>query len=172
MGRSFDSCTQWREGVMQRIDEEQPDLVLLGSYHNPERLLDADEDDPGAGWRDGLTSTLEQIDGPQVAVLQDVPTQQRKPDHCLAKNLERTDRCDVPRELAFQDELLRAEEDAIAETDTGAAHLDLSRYFCNAESCPMIIGNTMVFRDNHHLTETFSRQMDQPMWEEIEPLLA
>ena len=172
MGRSFDSCTQWREGVMQRIDEEQPDLVLLGSYHNPERLLDADEDDPGAGWRDGLTSTLEQIDGPQVAVLQDVPTQQRKPDHCLAKNLERTDRCDVPRELAFQDDLLRAEEDAIAETDTGAAHLDLSRYFCNAESCPMIIGNTMVFRDNHHLTETFSRQMDQPMWEEIEPLLA
>src|SRR5699024_2040309 len=28
----YDSCAQWREGLLERIDEEQPDLVLLAMF--------------------------------------------------------------------------------------------------------------------------------------------
>ena len=171
-GEPFDSCAQWRDGVLERIDEEQPDLVLLAMYDNPERISPQAGTPTSTLWHDGLASTLERIDGPQVAVLNDVPTQQRTPDQCLSKHLEDAELCATDREDAFQDDLVQAEDAAIEEASGDVRRVDLTRYFCNAETCPAVIGNTVVFRDNHHLTQTFSRQMDQPMWHQIAPLLA
>src|SRR5699024_8782513 len=31
----YDSCAQWRQGVWDRIEQEQPDLVLLAMFNNP-----------------------------------------------------------------------------------------------------------------------------------------
>ena len=167
----YDSCEQWRQGVLERIDEEQPDLVLLAMFNNPGRLLDAPTEDPAALWHDGLASTLEQIDGPQVAVLRDVPYQRRSPDKCLSKHLEEAPACAVTRKEAFRENLMRAEDSAIAEAGDEVHGVDFTRYFCNAETCPTVIGSTAVFRDSHHLTRTFSEQMSAPMWEEIRPLV-
>ncbi|MGO1566380.1 MAG: acyltransferase family protein [Brachybacterium sp.] len=169
--RSYDSCEQWREGVLQRIDQEQPDLVVLAGFNNRERLQ-SDGADVEAQWHDGLAATLARIDGPSVAVMRDVPTQKQAPNHCLAKNLETADSCAVSREDAFDEPLVEAEADAVAESGTSAQYVDFTRYFCNEETCPSIIGNTVVFRDHHHLTQTFSREMSEPMWQQIQPLLA
>ena len=172
LGQPYDSCAQWRDGVLQRIDQEQPDLVLLAMYDQPERLPDRAGTSQSAQWHDGLAATLEQINGPQVAVLKDVPVQTRNPDECLSKHLEDAQACAVDREDAFQDDLVEAEDAAIEEAAGEVRRVDLTRYFCNPENCPTVIGNTVVFRDNHHLTTTFSRQMDQPMWEQLAPLVA
>jgi len=169
--RPYTECEQWREGVMERIEQEQPDLVILAGYHNPERVL-GEKEDLEEQWRDGLTSTLSRIEGPEVAVMREVPHQERTPTHCLAKNLEHADRCAEPRESAFNAPLRHAEEDAVAAAGPHARLVDLTPFLCNEQTCPTIIGNTVVFRDNHHLTDTFSRQMAEPMWEEIRPLVA
>lgn len=169
---AYDSCAQWRHGVLERIDEEQPDLVLLAMFNNPGRLLDTTGTDPGTQWHDGLTGTLEQIDGPEVAVLSDVPYQRRSPDACLSMHLEEAPACAVPRKEGFRDTLVRAEDSAIEEGGEEVHRVDFTRYFCNAENCPTVIGNTVVFRDSHHLTRTFSEQMSAPMWEQIGPLVA
>ena len=100
-------------------------------------------------------------------MLKDVPTQTRNPDECLSKHLEDAQACAVDREDAFQDDLVEAEDAAIEEAAGEVRRVDLTRYFCNPENCPTVIGNTVVFRDNHHLTTTFSRQMDQPMWSSL-----
>ncbi|MDN5892797.1 MAG: acyltransferase, partial [Nocardioides sp.] len=170
-GAPYDSCAQWRDGVLERIDQEQPDLVLLAMYNNPELLPDGTGTPKSELWHDGLAATLDRIDGPQVAVLKDVPTQLRSPDKCLSKHLEHTEVCAVEREDAFKDDLVEAEDAALEEAGPDARRVDFTRYFCNAETCPTVIGNTVVFRDNHHLTRTFSRQMSEPMWEEIGPLV-
>ena len=170
--RPFESCDQWREGVLQRIAEEQPDLVVLAAFNDPDRLLPGGEESPAARWQDGLAGTLARIDGPPVAVMRDVPSQVQAPRHCLAKHLESAGVCAVPRADAFEEPLVRAEADAMAESGIDARHVDLTGYFCNDTSCPVVIGNTVVFRDNHHLTQTFSRQMAEPLWEELAPLVA
>ncbi|MGP9747305.1 acyltransferase family protein [Brachybacterium sp. AOP29-B2-41] len=170
-GGSYVSCAQWRHGVLERIDEEQPDLVLLAMFNNPGRLLDTTGTDPATQWHDGLTATLEKIDGPQVAVLSDVPYQRRSPDACLSKHLEEAPACAVPRKDGFRENLVRAEDSAIAEAGDETHRVDFTRYFCNAETCPTVIGSTVVFRDSHHLTRTFSEQMSAPMWEQIGPLV-
>src|SRR5690606_34036360 len=37
--------------------------------------------------------------------------------------------------------------------------LDFDRYFCQGDSCPVVIGGVLVYRDKHHLTATYSRSM-------------
>src|SRR5699024_2806820 len=64
-GVPYTSCEQWRDGVLERIDAEQPDLVILANYNNPELPLEGGNDDLADRWQEGLSSTLSQIDGPE-----------------------------------------------------------------------------------------------------------
>ncbi|MGP9706978.1 acyltransferase family protein [Brachybacterium sp. AOP42-C2-15] len=172
LDRPYDSCAQWRDGVLDRIEAEQPDLVVLAGFNNRERLMPGSGADADAQWRAGLAETITRIDGPQVAVMRDVPTQVQTPNHCLAKHLETANSCAAPRQDAFDEPLVAAEAEAVAHSGTDAQYVDLTRYFCNDATCPAIIGNTVVFRDQHHLTQTFSREMAQPLWEQIGPMVA
>ncbi|MGP9539879.1 acyltransferase family protein [Brachybacterium sp. AOP43-C2-M15] len=170
LSRPYSACQQWRDGVLERVEQEQPDLVLLAGFHNPDRLGGATGEEVAGQWREGLSSTLSRIEGPEVAVIGEVPHQERTPPHCLAKHPETADRCAEPRQDAFETSLQRAEEDAV--TAGGARRMDLTEYLCNQETCPSVIGDTVAYRDGHHLTQTFSRQLAEPMWEQIEPSLA
>jgi hypothetical protein len=48
-------------------------------------------------------------------------------------------------------------DDATATTGAGGRHADLPDLFCTAERCPMIVGNTLVFRDDNHVTTEYAR---------------
>lgn len=169
--RPYDACTQWRQGVLDRIEKDQPDLVILAGFTNRDRLQPQAGEAAEAQWHDGLSRTLAEIDGPRVAVMRDVPTQAQAPDDCLAKNVDAADTCAVPRQEAFDEPLVEAEAGAVAEAGSEATYVDLTRYFCNETNCPEIIGDTVVYRDHHHLTQTFSRELAEPMWEQLEPLV-
>ncbi|MCQ6271645.1 hypothetical protein M8J71_14270 [Pseudarthrobacter sp. R1] len=40
----------------------------------------------------------------------------------------------------------------------GVEVVDLADYFCRSQLCPAVIGNVLVFRDNH-LTNTFAKSL-------------
>jgi hypothetical protein len=40
----------------------------------------------------------------------------------------------------------------------GVEVLDMSDYLCRQETCPAVIGNVLVYRDNH-LTNTFAKSL-------------
>ncbi|UPL13348.1 SGNH hydrolase domain-containing protein [Microbacterium galbinum] len=41
----------------------------------------------------------------------------------------------------------------------GASFIDLNRYYCGPDTCPLVTGGIVVFRDRHHITGTFSETM-------------
>ena len=164
-GVDYVECEQWREGVLDRIEQEQPDLVLLANYGAAEQELAGGNEDYAARWQEGMESTIGSIDGPEVAVLADVPEQGETAAVCLSAHLEDARECAAPRSTAFDPELTRAEQEA-AEA-TGARYVDMTRYLCNEENCPTIIDNVLVYRDGHHLTAEFSTRMARPLWEEL-----
>ncbi|MGO2557944.1 acyltransferase family protein [Brachybacterium sp.] len=168
-GVDYVECDQWRDGVLERIDQEQPDLVLLANYGAAEQELEGGNEDYVARWQEGLASTIGSIEGPEVAVIADVPEQGETAAVCLSAHLDDARECAAPRATAFDPELVRAEQEA-AEA-TGARYVDLTEHLCNAETCPTIIGNVLVYRDGHHLTATFSTLMARPLWEEIRVML-
>jgi peptidoglycan/LPS O-acetylase OafA/YrhL len=168
-GVPYDECDQWRQGVLERIDEEQPDLVLLANYPGAHDELVPDETDFPSRWQSGLTSTIRSISGPEVAVVADVPHQAETSSICLSAHLEDTSECAASVDEALEPDLVAAEEEATSATD--AHHLDLTSYLCNEETCPPIIGRTLVYRDDQHLTAHFSREMSEPLWKQIRPLV-
>lgn len=168
-GVPYTDCDQWRQGVIDRINEEQPELVLMANYgaERIDRL--GGTDDFGADWQQSMESTISAIDGPQVDVIADVPHQDVTPAVCLSKDLESADECAIPRAEAFDPAVVEAEKAATEDTD--ARYLDFSDYLCNEEECPMIIGNILVYRDGHHLTAHYSRELTEPLWEELSSAL-
>ena len=168
-GVDYTECDQWRDGVLERIQEEQPDLVLLANFGAAEPQLEDDEGDFSARWREGLEATITAIDGPEVGVLADVPHQDETPAVCLSENLESAQECAVPVDEAFDRGIAEAEQSA-AES-AGAEYFDLTPYLCNDRTCPVIIENLLVYRDGHHLTASFGTRLAEPLWEEISPAL-
>jgi hypothetical protein len=47
-------------------------------------------------------------------------------------------------------------EEERAATGGGAGFVDPTPWVCPSTPCPAVIGNFMVFRDEHHLTTPFS----------------
>lgn len=168
-GVEYTECAQWRSGVVQRIQDEEPALVLLAN-HGVGEWQTVDSDDPATAWRRGLESTIGEVDdSARVAVLADIPLQGADPPECLSYNLEHASECDAAVEDAFSPEVIETEE-AAAEA-AGAEYIDLTPYFCNERTCPTIVDNLLVYRDEQHLTATFSSRLAEPLDKEIRPLL-
>ncbi|MBO1900612.1 acyltransferase family protein [Leucobacter weissii] len=148
-------CSEWRDNVLDAISELKPAVVFLGNNTNMGKT-------PPEEWSEGFRSTIERIEPPsRVVVIEDVPNFddlpefEEGPDVCLSRNLDDTSGCAPAAE-----DLIRADvNDAVRDTAerTGARYLPVTDWLCG-ETCPPILGNTLVYRDSHHLTETFSRE--------------
>jgi hypothetical protein len=49
--------------------------------------------------------------------------------------------------------------------------VDTSDYFCDATTCPPIIGNVIVYMDDNHISGTYMATVAPTMGAEIEQLL-
>ena len=49
--------------------------------------------------------------------------------------------------------------------------LDFSDYFCVDGTCPAVVGNVLVYRDKHHISDTYMRTLAPIFGERIEAAL-
>jgi hypothetical protein len=47
--------------------------------------------------------------------------------------------------------------EAAATEASGGRYADLTELFCAADRCPAIVGNTLVYRDDNHVTMQYTR---------------
>ncbi|NVM97836.1 acyltransferase [Arthrobacter sp. SDTb3-6] len=166
-GVAYKACQVWREAAVKRMTALHPDIVVLANYRNVQ--LVGGNGNFSARWQKGLESTIFAFGTSKTMVISDVPTQAGTPAVCLSMHLESTVRCDRDRVSALSTDIIEAER--AAARSTGARYVDFVHYFCNATTCPVIFGDTLVYRDADHLTATFSRQMVTPLWKEIQATL-
>lgn len=161
-GVPYVSCDQWRAKVFERLREDPPTLVIVANYAAAADNVGADP------WREGLTGTLDAIDVP-VVILADSPDLRTPPAVCLSAHLTDTAACGASADEALRPEVRGIEREVAAAE--GAEVIDLARYFCD-EMCAPIIGDSVVYRDAHHLTATFSERLAPPLARELAPILA
>ena len=114
------------------------------------------------GWRSGLQRTLGSF--PQrtkAVVIADTPRMRNLPVPCLERNSTNIAACVTQRAEAFGRDHDRSEQDAARAV--GAAFINLSWKVCPYDPCPLVIGRTMVWRDNAHITARYSRQLAPSM---------
>lgn len=160
-GTIYGECLDWRADVIARINTENPDLVVLANYS----ALAGEDTASIEIWAEGLRSTITSMPERDVSVIADVPDHGSTPAICLSSNLEDAASCDVPKSTALRSDVAAAERNAVI--SAGATYTDLTEYLCAEGVCPAIIGHQLAYRDAHHLTATFSRQLSRPLWDAL-----
>ncbi|QLL08201.1 acyltransferase family protein [Mycobacterium vicinigordonae] len=155
LGRKYTECEQWRGEVMGRVAAERPRLVVLGMsrrYHADFSFASYDR-----AWVDSLALVVTTLRGmgSNVLVLGPAADPQASAPTCLSAHLDDAGACAPPRAVAVNGDGIAAEERVT--TAAGGHYADLTDLFCTAQRCPMIVGNTLVFRDDNHITTEYSQ---------------
>ncbi|RUQ99090.1 acyltransferase family protein [Labedella endophytica] len=163
------SCAEWREAAVQELLADPPDVIVLANHLGPTPGRDPaiQRDD----WVDGLSALYDRLpESSLVVTIADSPEFETSPVLCLSSNLDDADRCSVPREDALNPAIRDAQRLVAAEH--GGAVIDLTDFFCNVTTCPAVIGATLVYSDEHHVTATYSRSLADVLTARLEPILA
>jgi hypothetical protein len=155
LGREYTECEQWRGQIMDRLTAEHPRLVVLDMSRRYGGDFGFVSYDPA--WLDTLGRTVARLRsiGATVLVLGPVPDPRSSVPACLSGHLDDATACAPARPAAVNDGGIGAER--AATTGGGGQYADVTDLFCTADRCPMIVGNTLVFRDDNHVTTEYAQ---------------
>jgi hypothetical protein len=152
--RKFTECEQWRGQIIARLQSEHPRLVVLGISRH----------DIGTGfppyapaWIDSLTRLVRQLRGmgTDVLVLGPIPDLRTMVPDCLSVHLDDATACSSRRQTAINERGVAA-EDAVTKAG-GGQYADVTELFCARDRCPAIVGNTLVYHNEFHVTPQYAR---------------
>ncbi|MFI6044007.1 acyltransferase family protein [Nocardia sp. NPDC051321] len=157
LGRDYTECVQWRHQILTRLLAEHPRLIVLSMsrrYGGDFGFTTYDQ-----AWIDSLSRLTAQLraTGANVLVLGPIPDPHTTAPTCLSDHLDDALACSPTRQIAVHDEGLTAER--AAATAGGAQYADLTELFCTTARCPLITRNTLIYRDDNHLTVTYAKAL-------------
>jgi peptidoglycan/LPS O-acetylase OafA/YrhL len=153
--REYTECATWRDRVIETLAEQPPDIVIVAMSHRgilPTRTADKDLTSQG----EAIGRALQRLPG-QVLLMVDTPRVGYDIPGCIAEHPGDVRPCAIPRDPSFTDSFGIRERDAAALA--GAATIDLIPKVCPALPCQVVHNGMIVYRDNHHLTATFSTSL-------------
>ncbi len=155
--RDFTECYAWRANVHKRIVAEKPAMVITTAAIFNER-----EGDFTDRWIEGVTKSVSQLrrTGTQVGLIEDTPYPRVNVPKCLAQHLDDARQCSISMSAA-QSDPLRRQGTKDAATAAGATWIESTQWFCDKQTCPPIVGNTLVYRDNSHITATYATYLSR-----------
>jgi peptidoglycan/LPS O-acetylase OafA/YrhL len=154
----FEHCGQWRAEIVARLEAERPQLIVLSlwrGYGTAEALSGYRAYD--AAWTASFTKLVQRLraTGAQVLVLGPIPDPHFQVPICLSGYLDNVQACTPSRKAAVNESGIAAET---AATEAGGGqYASTTDLFCTAERCPVIVGNTLVYVDENHMTLEYSR---------------
>jgi peptidoglycan/LPS O-acetylase OafA/YrhL len=163
-----DNCDPWRESALRRIERERPQLVVVstatdGGQTNPSRYaVKHDGHRLSRGQSEaylemGFARTLRRLQatGARVVLIRDIAWAPKGIVQCVADHLHHLRRCAFRRHrkarLAFDVKAAREVP--------GVKIVDPLRIICLRRVCPAVIGDALVYRNQYHITATFSATM-------------
>jgi hypothetical protein len=155
LGREYRECDQWRTQVLDRLRAERPQLIVLDMVrrYTPDYGFTV----YGPDWLAALTRTVTELrsTGAVVLVLGPVPDPHGNVPTCLSDHLDSAPACAPDRAVAMNQAGIEAE--AVATTTGGGQYVSLTDLFCAPATCPVVVGNQLVFRDDNHLSIDYAQ---------------
>jgi hypothetical protein len=106
----------------------------------------------------------------RVMVLADTPQPARDVPACLRAHPANLAACATPLRVATRRAWVQAERRAA--TGAGAAYANLARLVCPYDPCPVVNGTVLMWRDDSHITATFSRMLGPSVLQVLQRVLA
>ncbi len=158
-GREYSECQRWRRQTMARLQAERPRLIVLDMmrHYGARYGFNSGFTSYDPAWIASLTRQVQQLHtvGAEVLVLGPIPDPHSAVPDCLSAHLDDATACSPPRATAVDQPGIAAES---AATEVGGGqYADLTELFCAAERCPVIVGNTLVYANQTHITTGYAR---------------
>lgn len=146
--RVYTECNIWRQEAFDFIRGVKPEMVVIGSLSKGVTITPA-----------GMTETtlMLRAAGARVLYIADNAYMDKDPPSCLAQHTDDIQQCSLPRDAAALSAGPRLGEIEGAKAG-GAEVWDPAPYLC-ADVCPSVIGNIGVYKDESHLTNTFTMSL-------------
>lgn len=170
--RNARACDEWKAALNRRLDGEPPfDAILVA--HSVTRY--PPEAAPGTTREETIVKGLldswrrQAERGTRIIAIRDNPVPGAETLACVVRNPSRANElCSFDRRagLATFDGSIGA-----VRLLPGSHLVDLSDYYCHADTCPPIIGNVIVYRDADHITATFARTLAPFLMDELDKIL-
>ncbi|MBB5961308.1 acyltransferase family protein [Planomonospora venezuelensis] len=159
-GKPQPTCDQWQEGVLAELRTIGPDLLITTATESSE--WERGENMPG-----GYLERWRQLGamGIDVLAIRDTPRMGFDPPECV--ETKGAAACVAPRSLSLAERMPTA--GPIPDNVTVA---DFNATFCPDDRCPSVIGDTLVYSDNGHITATFVRSLAPALEKEVLRALA
>ncbi|OBJ03542.1 acyltransferase family protein [Mycobacterium sp. 1465703.0] len=154
--RKYTECEQWRGDITARLRDEHPRLVVLAVLRVG-RDFDTGFSAYGSAWIESMSRLVQKLRGigTRVLVLGPIPDLHSMVPDCLSIHLDDAAACSSRRATAVNETGLAAE--SAATKAGGGRYADITDLFCTADRCPPIVGNTLVYHNEFHLTPQYAR---------------
>ncbi|MGK5531687.1 acyltransferase family protein [Streptomyces sp. URMC 129] len=170
-GAPYESCDAWRANALEEIRRSGPSLVIAASS-------DAGDPVDATGdllqeWTAGYRETFRHLvdTGARVAVLLDTPWPDEDAVECAALHPLALGRCESRLPDAIRD-ATRREAATDAAAATGVSVIDPLPWLCTAAgTCPVVVGDTFVYRDDNHVSEAYAEALAPVLGERLSELL-
>ena len=166
--REYRECADFNQATIARLKALKPDLTLVSNSRVATHPLHAGDDTVAAKGA-AVGRMLARIPG-RKAIIVDTPYAQRNVPGCLSAHRDDIDLCAIAHDSAFTDHLGAVE--AVASKASGAGLIDLTARICVGDPCSVVVNDIIVYRDEGHLTATFSRSLAPALGAAIAALLA
>jgi len=157
-GGPYTACHAWGAAVEHDLMTSiRPDVVITSDY--PGLATTAH---PGGGAPaqvdigDGMDAYWKQLEGQGISVvaIKESPNVGLNVPDCVSAHPATPSRCAVPTDKAIVADLPTV---YATEAAKGAVPLiDMNSLICGPVSCPPVVGNVLVYQDDHHLTSTYA----------------
>jgi hypothetical protein len=165
-----DGCAEWRAAALHRIKAIAPGLVIMASataYIRESTPTDAASFSDEA-WQAATRRTLESLAaaGIRVVAIRATPLPPFDVPTCLARALRHQSsfpgRCAFAASPALSPEIFRAEQ-AGGHGIPGVGFIDMTPSLCDDRTCPAMRDGIVVYRDDQHLTGSFSASLAEAL---------
>jgi peptidoglycan/LPS O-acetylase OafA/YrhL len=159
-GGPYTTCHTWGATVVHDlITTIKPDVVITSQFPGLATVKDpaggaAAQQDIG----NGMAQDWEQLQshGISVVAIKESPDVGLNIPNCIAKNPSSLKNCTIPTARAIPAKKDLPSTYATKATAGTVPLIDMNSLICGPVSCPPIVGNVLVYQDNHHLTSTYA----------------
>jgi peptidoglycan/LPS O-acetylase OafA/YrhL len=173
-GRPYSECPTWRRNAEQQIAALHPALVVVASsqYINGMRPLQGVPTGHGGTWQNGVAATFGFLhrEAQRTLYLADVPTLSQPAPDCVSGHFSDVRPCDTSRHTAIRYPQYTADELRLAAQDHINA-LNPDSWFCTRTTCPVIVGNILLYQDAQHMVPQWSLFLAPLLDDAITPIM-
>ncbi len=155
LGKVYAECAPWRKNVMKQMVADGVQVVFIAHF---DRLLSATTRTPmwQKEWRAALQTAITELQAVNIipVLVEDTPYPGQDVPTCLSRHYTAVQLCSPSLSMAYRPDMEEMLRDF---HNQGVNVLWVHDWFCTNTACPTIVGNVLVYRDDNHMTVSYSR---------------